>query len=75
MRAAAVAILAISQLTLVPFVSGLSKNATMGHVAVVERSALDPNVTVIYRREGLGIVVESHSTEQHDFQPAQKLAI
>ena len=58
MRAIAVAILTISQLTLVPFVNQLSMNTPISPAASVTQPAQNRNVTVIYRRDGVGTAVD-----------------
>jgi len=63
MRIMAVAILTISQLTLVPFVNQLSTNTLVNSaVAVaVNQSEQNQNVTVIYKRDRAGFVIDSGS--------------
>ncbi len=58
MRAIAVAILTISQLTLVPFVTQLSLNTSISPAAAVNRSVQNRNVTVIYKRDGVETVID-----------------
>ena len=58
MRAMAVAILTISQLTLVPFVNQLSMNTSISPAVAVNQPAQNRNVTVIYRRDGVGTAVD-----------------
>jgi hypothetical protein len=58
MRAIAVAILTISQLTLVPFVTQLSLNTPIRPAAAVNQSVQNWNFTVIYKRDGVGTVID-----------------
>jgi hypothetical protein len=58
MRAIAVAILTISQLTLVPFVNKLSTNSSIRPAVAVIQPEQNRNVTVIYKRDGVGTVVD-----------------
>ncbi len=58
MRAIAVAILTISQLTLVPFVNQLSMSTSIRPAVEVTQPVQNRNVTVIYRRDGIGTVVD-----------------
>jgi hypothetical protein len=62
MRPIAVAILTISQLTLVPFVNQLSTNASVNSAVAVDQSQQNQNVTVIYKRDGAGLVIDSGSS-------------
>ena len=59
MRAIAVAILTISQLTLVPFVNQLSTNTPVNPAVAVDQSEQNRNVTVIYKRDGVGLLMDS----------------
>ena len=59
MRAIAVAILTISQLTLVPFVNQLSTNTSVNPAVAVDQSEQNRNVTVIYKRDGVGLLMDS----------------
>jgi hypothetical protein len=58
MRAIAVAVLTISQLTLVPFVNQLSLNTSIGPAVAVNQPVQNRNITVIYKRDGIGTVVD-----------------
>lgn len=58
MRAIAVAILTVSQLTLVPFVTQLSMNTSIGPARAVNQSVQNRNITVIYKRDGVGTVID-----------------
>ena len=58
MRAIAVAILTISQLTLVPFVNQLSTNSSTRPAVAVNQPEQNRNITVIYKRDGVGTVVD-----------------
>lgn len=58
MRAIAVAILTVSQLTMVPFVTQLSLNTSIRPAAAVNQSVQNRNFTVIYKRDGVGIVID-----------------
>ena len=61
MRIMAVTILTISQLTLVPFVNLLSTNTSVNSAVAVDQSEQNQNVTVIYKRDGNGIVIDNGS--------------
>ena len=58
MRAIAVAILTISQLTLVPFVNQLSTNTSVNPAVAVDQSEQNQNVTVIYKRDDVGLLMD-----------------
>ena len=58
MRTIAVAILTISQLTLVPFVNQLSTNTSVNPAVAVDQSEQNQNVTVIYKRDDVGLLMD-----------------